>query len=125
GINFGRTIQVSSVAWGRDNGNNVEGQIIDRWEGLYTLQITRTAEPGPGTPETEDASTGWVTIGSIEYLGQSAPEFNPWLRHGFEVSSPEGNPIEATGLRIKVSNAAVAIDEIEVNPSNLPPPAIV
>ena len=50
----------------------------------------------------------------INYRRAEAPDFNPHLRHRFDVSA-SGAPIEATGLRIKVPDANSDIDEIEVN----------
>jgi hypothetical protein len=127
GVNFGKTIPVSTIAWGRDNGNNpgdcCGGQFRDRWTGSYTLQVTTVANSGAGTAETGNAATGWATIGTIDYTGQAAPDFNPWLRHRFSVAK-DGNPIQATGVRIKVSSEATCIDEIEINPSGVPRPAV-
>lgn len=128
GVDFGKAIPITTIAWGRDNGNNpgdcCGGQLRDRWQGIYTLQVTTAANPGAGTAETGDAATGWATIGAVEYSGQAAPDFNPWLRHRYSVAKG-GNPIQATGLRIKVSSEATCIDEIEVNPSGVPRPAMV
>ncbi len=128
GVRFGKTVPISSIAWGRDNGNNpgdcCGGQLRDRWQGKYTLQVTTVASPGAATPETGNATTGWATIGLIEYAGEAAPDFNPWLRHRFSVSQ-SGAPIPATALRIKVSNSGTCIDEIEVNPAALSRAAVV
>jgi hypothetical protein len=126
GLNFGRTIDIRSIAWSRDNGNSVTdccgGQLTDRWEGIYTLQVTTVSSPDADTWETGDPSTGWVTIAAVEYSGVT-DDFRPWLRHRFEVAQ-NGEPISATGLRIMVSNNAICIDEIEVNPQEVPPPPV-
>ena len=118
GLNFGAEITVTNIAWSRDNGDAVDnccgGTATDRVLGLYTLQITTTASPGAGTAETGDASTGWETVGTIEYRRAEAPDFNPHLRHRFEMSAG-GSGISATGLRIKVPNSSIDLDEIEVN----------
>lgn len=119
GVKFGKTIAISSIAWGRDNGDTTEGgcggTCLDRWQGVNTLQVTRVANPGTDTVETGDAATGWVTIGTVEYTGAAAPSFNPSRRHRFDVAL-NGQPIQATALRIKVGSGNTAIDELEVNP---------
>ena len=69
--------------------------------------------PDAGTTETGDPATGWVTLGTVKYEGQSSA-FRPWVRHRYDVTQG-GNPIQATGLRIKVSDGSTDIDEIEVN----------
>jgi hypothetical protein len=121
GLNFGRVVQITNLAWGRANAVPTFG---DRWDGIYTLQVTMVANPGVDTWETGDASTGWVTVGQVEYRGSTAG-FRPWLRHRFEVSS-NGNPISARGIRILVSNNGICIDEIEVNaPKPTPAPGVI
>ncbi len=128
GLSFGQTVAVSSIAWGRDNADATEpacgGTCMDRCVGIYTLQVTRAANPDAWTAETGDAATGWATIGTVEYLaGADTPFFGAYLRHRFDVAAG-GSPIQATGLRIKVSNNTMAIDEIEVNPEPDPVPPI-
>lgn len=128
GLNFGQTVAVSSIGWGRDNADATEpacgGTCMDRCVGVYTLQFTRAANPDAWTAETGDAATGWATIGTVEYLaGADTPFFSAYLRHRFDVAA-EGSPIQASGLRIKVSNNTMAIDEIEVNPEPDPVPPI-
>ena len=85
----------------------------DRALGTYTLQVTQAANAGKDTPETGDPTTGWVTVGSLTYLA-AGPAFTPYLRHLYSVARG-GAPINATGLRIKVSDGNMDIDEIEVN----------
>ena len=70
--------------------------------------------PDATTPDTDDSATGWTTIGTVEYRAASPPDFTPHLRHRFDVSAG-GFPIDATGLRVKVSSGFIDIDEIEVN----------
>jgi hypothetical protein len=122
GINFGKTVSISTLAWGRDNGDTTEagcgGTCLDRWQGIYTLQVTTVANPGKETAETGDPATGWATIGTIEYVGNAPPSFNASRRHRFDLSK-DGNPIAATGLRIKVSSGLIDLDEIEVNPAGV------
>lgn len=118
GVSFSKVVGLRTIAWGRDNGDNTEGPTnpnTDRALGTFTLQFTRAANPGAGTAETGNADTGWVTLGSLEYKAAFATLFNPHLRHRFNVSA-SGNPIAATGVRIKLSDNNLAIDEIEVNP---------
>jgi hypothetical protein len=111
GVAFPQTVAVSSVAWGRDNADH----FADRAVGAYVIQITRAASPTE-VGEGEDAATAWVTVGTVEYLpGDDNLNFSAYLRHRFEIGQG-GNPIQATGLRLKVSDAGMAIDELEVNP---------
>ena len=63
GLNFGATLELRNIAWGRDNGDAGDccgGELRDRALGLYTLQITRIPQPGPTTPDTGDPATGWA-----------------------------------------------------------------
>jgi hypothetical protein len=119
GIAFAQRIDISIIAFGRDNGDTTEGgcggTCVDRSVGVYTIQVTTASNPGVDTPETNDAATGWETIGTIEYKSAAPPGFNISLRHAYHVAKG-GNPIPATGLRFKVSDGNIAIDEIEVNP---------
>ena len=118
GLNFNGTVAITNLAWSRDNGNAVDnccgGTATDRALGTYTIQFTSVASPDSSTAETGDAATGWEELGTINYRRAEAPDFNPHLRHRFDVSA-SGAPIEATGLRIKVPDANSDIDEIEVN----------
>ena len=72
-------------------------------------------EPALETEETGDATTGWLSIATIDYK-EETDDFIPYLRHEFQVSDIQGSPIPATAVRVKVSNASIAIDELEVNP---------
>ena len=124
GLNFGGSITITNIAWSRDNGDAVDnccgGTATDRALGLYTIQITTTANPDASTADTGDASTGWETVGTIDYRRAEPPDFTPYLRHRFEVSSG-GTGITATGFRIKVPNSSSDIDEIEINTATQPP----
>ena len=119
GVRFAQLTSIKSIAWGRDNGDDTGdccgGQIKDRWKGVYTLQVTQMDEPGLATEETGDATTGWLSIATIDYK-EETDDFIPYLRHEFQVSDIQGSPIPATAVRLKVSNASIAIDELEVNP---------
>src|SRR5262249_33162808 len=107
-------------AWGRDNGNTVAddcgGTCTDRTHGTYVIQVTTVPNPGLATPDAcgPTLEGGWVTIGTINYKSDDPTYFNSYLRHRFDVAQG-GNPIPATGIRIKVPNANSDIDEIEVN----------
>jgi hypothetical protein len=117
GLNLNGARNISSIAWGRDNGNTVTdacgGTCADRSAGTYTIQVTTVASPGTGTVETQNAATGWQTVGTVT-IGPAGPGFTPHLRHRYTLSQ-NGSPIEATGLRIKTSNNGLGIDEIEIN----------
>ncbi len=124
GLNFGGTVSITNIAWGRDNGNTVAddcgGTCGDRAVGTYTLQYTTVAAPDATTAETGDPTTGWAALGTVVYAGNQPPYFTSYLRHRFDVSAA-GLPIDATGLRIKVSDPGMDIDEIEVNTAAAPP----
>lgn len=114
-----RDSPVRSVAFGRDNGDASDccrGTLADRALGTYSIQITRASSPDASTPETGDASTGWVTVGELEYRGAFPNRFTPHLRHRYSISQ-DGSPVPATGIRLKVSSNQLAIDELEVNPA--------
>ena len=124
GLNFNGVVAITNIAWSRDNGNVAAdccgGTATDRVLGVYTVQVTSVPTPDAATAETGDTSTGWETVGTITYLRSEAPDFNPHLRHRFELSSA-GGPITATGLRIKVPDANSDLDEIEVNTAAIAP----
>ena len=130
GILLPATFEISSFAFGRDNGNGAfddsfggtdacGGQCNDRWgaggiglggsPGVYTVQLTT------------DGGGSWFSIGELTYDpvgGDIAPggAFTPWLRHEYEISTDGGAPITANGLRLILPGAAnnVAIDELEI-----------
>lgn len=112
GVRFAGVNEVSGIAFGRDN----TATFNDRTLGLYTLQYTRMASPGPGTTVTQNPDTGWATIGTLNYQGAGSGLFaNPSRRHRFHFT-----PVEATAVRLLVPGtgigAGTAIDELEVNP---------
>ncbi len=126
GLSFASSVDINSIAWSRDNGDTSDppcgGTCMDRNVGVYTLQFTQVAAPDAGTPDTGDAATGWATLGTIEYTaGTDNADFTGYLRHRFDVAQG-GAPIAASGLRIKVSDPTIDIDEIEVNP--VPDPTV-
>jgi len=132
GLRFASSVNIAGIAWGRDNGlvagDSCGGTCMDRTIGTYTLQFTAVAAPDGTTPDTGDAATGWATIGTVQYLpGAEDANFTSYLRHRFDVAEG-GNPIAATGLRIKVSIGGIGggldIDEIEVNPIADPVPPL-
>ncbi len=106
--------EITSIAWGRDNGLDVAngdccgGQATDRSLGTYTIQRTLDG-------------LSWETVGSVDYnygddtaLGGG---FTPFFRHEFELSAGDGG-ILAMGMRILVPTTGIgggtAIDEIEL-----------
>lgn len=126
GVSFPSAIRVSSIAWGRDNGNGAidgsdpgtdaaNGQLDDRVIGKYTLQFTAVASPDANTPD-ED----WTTVADFNYTRGIGTDnvvgelFTEWLRHQYEIAAEGGVPIIATGVRILVPDLQIAIDEIEV-----------
>ncbi len=120
GIDLDGSQFVTSIAWGRDNGNDVTdacgGQCTDRSFGNYELQYTQTADPDADTELTGDAATGWKTIGEVAYSTNN-DDFASYLRHEFTISDGTGG-MQATGLRIMVPGTGLgggtAIDEIEI-----------
>ncbi len=123
---FNRTVQITSVAWSRDNGDYVgRSPFADRTVGVYTLQFTQDPFPNEFTAESNNPSTGWATIGTVEYLpGPNDLFFSAYLRHSFDVTLANGSAISATAFRIKVSDVNIAIDEIEINPPADPNPPL-
>jgi len=133
GVRLAGLTTLTSVAFGRDNGNGAfeggapgtdccGGQLADRSLGLYTMQITTIAFPDGSTPDTSDAATGWQTIGTLDYLANddAAPggAFTSYFRHEYDL----GAGVQATGLRLLVP-AGTAIDELELYGSPVPEPA--
>jgi hypothetical protein len=132
GVDLGGLFYIGRVAWGRDNGNGevddsdpgtdaCGGQCDDRSLGTYTLQYTTVSDPNEDTPDTEDAASGWATIGTLEYSLSEDNEvgegFTAYLRHEYEISQG-GRSIPATGVRLLVPQTGLgggtAIDELEV-----------
>ncbi|MFT4548970.1 MAG: hypothetical protein ACI9MB_002940 [Verrucomicrobiales bacterium] len=126
GIALPAAVELTAIAWGRDNGNGAVddsdpgtdacgGQCDDRSLGTYTLQFTTVASPDATTLD-ED----WTTIADFEYTGNVGTDnivgenFSEWLRHQYEISLGDGAPILATGVRILLPDLGVAIDEIEL-----------
>ena len=123
---------VQSIAFGRSNvltGDAGCGGLVctDRWAGLYTLQYTQVPEPSDdlALEITSNPTTGWVEIGTLEYIGSDGPDTNfnyPWRRHRYNF-----DPVSATGIRLIVPlSGDTAIDEIEIydeaGPYVPPPP---
>jgi len=125
GLNFGGSVAITNIAWGRDNGNVAGdccgGTLMDRVLGTYRLQFTTVTAPDATTLDTGDAATGWADVGTVTYASAAPPFFTPYLRHRFDIAEG-GSPLNATGIRIKVSDGSMDLDEIEVNTSVTPPP---
>ncbi len=125
GVMFNKAYNITSFAFGRDNGLDnangecCSGQLTDRWQGLYTLQITN------------DGSS-WTNVGTIDlqnsFDGAIGGLASGYLRHEFDLSTSGGQPITATGLRLLVPatgiGAGTAIDELEVFGTPVPEPAL-
>jgi len=118
GVAFGGAVTLQGVAWSRDNGVEDEpgcaGGCTNATLGNFSVQFTLVENPGPSTPNTGNAATGWATIATVQYLSQQ-PGFSPPLRHRFDVARTDGMPLQATGIRIRLP-VQVRLDEIEVNP---------
>jgi hypothetical protein len=127
GVAFAEPVPVTSVAWGRDNGNGMYddsdpgtdccgGQADDRWGGNYVLEFTQVADPASATA-TGDATTGWAEVATVTYVQlediQPGDGLTPYLRHEFDVSL-NGEPILASGIRLSGLAGGTAIDELEV-----------
>lgn len=121
-LRFNQTIAVSSIAWGRDNGDTNEagcvgGTCADRALGNYTFQYTLHTNPAAITANNINPTNGWVTIATMQYLS-AQPGFTPHLRHRFDFASTNGLPIFATGIRLRPASTNT-IDEIEINPPTI------
>lgn len=129
GVNLIKSINVTSIAFGRDNGLNtvngdsaggIGGQFQDRAQGSYTIQRTLVANPAAAA-FTGNALTGWESVGTITYTGNDDTVvgglFTQYYRHEYQISQG-GKAVAATGLRLANSSDQLAIDEIEVYGSN-------
>ncbi len=125
GIALSGLTNISSIAWGRDNGTDLNsspveacagGQCKDRSLGIYTIYYTQILAPDLTTLITEIITSGWKTIGTINYVSRDddvvGGGFTEYLRHEYQLSF-NGQAISATGFRIDTPVAA-AIDEIEL-----------
>ncbi len=121
-IRFNQTISVSSIAWSRDNGDTNDaacgGTCTDRVLGNYTFQYTLHTNPAAIANSSSNPTNGWTTIATVQYLS-AQPGFTPHLRHRFDFLATNGQPLLATGIRLRpaVTNT---IDEIEINPPAVP-----
>jgi hypothetical protein len=117
-LRFNQTLPISSLAWSRDNGDTNDtacgGTCTDRALGNFTFQYTLHTNPAAITGNNSNPTNGWTTIGTMQYLSPQ-PGFAPHLRHRFDFAPTNGQPLLATGVRLRpgVSNT---IDEIEINP---------
>ncbi len=106
GVVFADPVVICSIAWGRDN-NSPQNIDVGRWQDSYTLEIS--SDPNVAS---DPANASWTTVGTVTYsLPLNGRKL--WLRHEYRMSEL-GNPIEARAFRIKVTNAFIRIDEIEV-----------
>ena len=122
-LRFNRTVPVSSIAWGRDNGDTNDaacaaGTCVDRTLGTYSIQYTMHTNPAVITANSQaNPTNGWTTIASVQYLG-AQPGFAPHLRHRFNFLLTNGTPILATGIRLRMS-VTNTVDEVEINPPSV------
>lgn len=112
GVSFSGLHEITSVAWGRDNGQDIAngdvGQLTERWAGIYDIQITLDG-------------TSWTSVGTVDlqtsYDDGIGGLASGYYRHEFDLTS-SGGPILATGLRLMVPHSGMglgtAIDELEV-----------
>lgn len=119
GVALGSLQPVTSIAFGRDNGNTETdacgGTCVDRWTGQYTLQVTTADDPAAA------ADDAWTTLAAINYLTDfpdgPGGDFTGYLRHEFDVAQGD-DPVLATGVRLLVPAVGLAggtaIDELEV-----------
>jgi hypothetical protein len=116
-LRFNQTVPVASIAWSRDNGNTNEpacgGTCADRALGNYTVQYTLAPNPAAGLGSSTNPTNGWVTVATVQYLS-TQPGFTPCRRHRFNCALTNGNPLFATGIRLKITRTNT-LDEIEVN----------
>lgn len=118
-LRFNQTLALSSIAWSRDNGDTNDagctgGTCIDRALGNYTFQYTLHTNPAAITANNANPTNGWVTIATMQYLS-TQPGFTPALRHRFDFAPTNGQPLLATGIRLRPANSNT-LDEIEINP---------
>ena len=126
GVLFNQPYRITSFAFGRDNGLDnangecCSGQLTDRWQGLYTVQITNDG-------------TNWTNVGTIDlqstFDGAIGGLATGYLRHEFDLSTSGGQPITASGLRLIVPGTGIggqgtAIDELEVFGTPVPEPTL-
>ena len=129
GIDFAGTapLLIKSIAWSRDNGNNVEaacgGQCTDRNLGVYTLERTLVLNPDATTAVTGNASTGWETVATIDFQsdddGILGGGFTGYYRHEFLL----GAGVYMTGFRLNMSATNIALDELEAFSGPVPEPS--
>ena len=117
-LRFNQVIPISSIAWGRDNGDATEagctgGTCVDRTLGNYSFQYTLVTNPAVIVANATSPSNGWVTVATVQYLS-AQPGFSPHLRHRFDFSGTNG-PILATGVRFRPATSNT-VDELEINP---------
>lgn len=111
GLNFGATaVPLGRIAWGRDN----TGNFGDRTAGVYTAHYTQVPNPGAGLGVTGDPTTGWASLGSVNYTTGGVPgsAVSMSLRHEWNFAG-----VNATGVRLTAPGSSfadgAAIDELE------------
>ena len=117
-LRFNQVIPISSVAWGRDNGDTTEAgcggaACTAGTLGSYTFQYTLGTNPAVVTATSSNPSNGWTTVITAQFLS-TQPGFTPHLRHRFDFAGTNGLLL-ATGIRLRATSGQT-IDEIEINP---------
>jgi hypothetical protein len=149
GLDFGTrsalpAVSLSAFAFSRNEGGFTYG---DRVTATYTVQYTDvksssailagmltgdnypnppTSHSGTALAVTGNASTGWETIGTINYASTSpVGSFNPALFNQFAVSDSLGNALlGVTGFRlVGVTTNDTDIDELQVFGQATPEPS--
>lgn len=118
---------LTSVAWSRDNGridtapaSPTDGlfQYTDRWDGVYTLQISTDPNPNGGST--------WTTIATLDYQSNDdtvlGSLFTGYYRHEYSIATTVPGPLNATGVRILTPSDQIAVDELEVYGVPVPEP---
>jgi len=118
-LRFNQTLPISSIAWGRDNGDTSEagcalGTCLDRALGTYIFQYTLHTNPAAITGNNTNPTNGWANLATMQYFS-TQPGFTPALRHRFDFALTNGQPLLATGIRLRPASSNT-IDEIEINP---------
>src|SRR5690606_19939242 len=104
GVKFAEASLIDEIAFGRDNDGVYFGN--DRSAGTYTIQYTAD-DVDPNDLNSVNAAN-WLTIGELVY-GAPIPN-DPAKRHRYAFA-----PVNASGVRILVSDNRIAIDELEVH----------
>ncbi|MCB9854698.1 MAG: hypothetical protein H6818_03350 [Phycisphaerales bacterium] len=117
GVEFNELKSISSIAWGRDNNDNMDPSgvddgcdaCMDRWEGAYLIE--RTTQAGAAQ---NPASVIWTPMGVVTYSSPTMGR-SMWRRHQFHLTW-NGQPVPARALRIRFGTGGLdqCVDELEI-----------